>query len=334
MKPEQAIGTILDDFLRRSPRPLLDAAIFWDGATWTFTRGEAPTGGPPVFEIGSIGKTFTTTLLAQLVRDGRLGLYDRVADHCPAYPWAGAVMLRDLASHTAGLPANPVDWWTLRRRGRQVAEAFVPEDLDRFLRTLAKVRPPGRFRYSNVGVALLGRILAQRMACTYEEAVIRSICAPLGLHDIRVDWRAFPEERLARGHDAKGRPLPPFTWPGLEAAGVWRSTAADLLRFLCAQTGLAGSEWAELARSTTTPVARVSSDTRIGLGWMLSDLPGIGPVAWHGGGTFGQESVAGWALEQPLAVVILTNRMPSLWGHLRGPRLEALPARIAATLMA
>lgn len=94
----------------------------------------------------------------------------------------------------------------------------------------------------------------------------------------------------------------PFTWPGLEAAGVRRSAAAHLLRFLCAQTVLAGSAWAEFARSTTTPVARVSSETRIGLGQMLSEMPGIGPIAWHSGGTFGQESMVGWALEKPLAI--------------------------------
>jgi len=89
MKPDDTIGATFDDFRRGSPRPLRDAAIDWDGATWAFTRGERPAVEPLVFEIGSVGKTFTVTLLAQPVRDGRLGLHDPAAAHCPDYDWAG-----------------------------------------------------------------------------------------------------------------------------------------------------------------------------------------------------------------------------------------------------
>lgn len=331
---ERAVNDILDDFLRKSPRPLLDAALYWNGDTLKLTRGTRPSDSPLVFEIGSVGKTFTSTLLALLVRDGLVGLDDRVGHYCPDYPFGHSVTLRDLASHTAGLPRNPTGRWAMLTRGRQFAEAFTAADLDRFLRGLPGRRQTARYRYSNVGMALLGRILGARLGMTYEEAVIERLCRPLGMGDTRTDWRGYSTQRLVPGHDPRGRPVPPFVWAGMEAAGVWRSTVGDMMKFLGAQLGLAGPAWAALARSAVQPVARVSSDTRVGLGWMRSDVEGIGPMAWHAGGTFGQESVVGWALGGQMAMVILTNRIPSLWQYYLqvDRRLKNLPARIVSAL--
>lgn len=328
----QHIDAEVARFQRRSPRPVLAGALLCGERVVSFGHGGAGAGHDPVFEIGSIGKTFTTTLLALLVRDGVVSLDDPVARFRPQYPFSATVTLRQLASHAAGLPANPAGGWTMLLRGRRFAAGFRPDDLDACLhRQPARPRTLGRFAYSNVGMALLGNLLADCLGTDYAQAVQARILQPLGMHDTRTDPAGYPPGRLLDGHDARGRRTPPMRWHGMEPAGVWFSTVPDMTRFLRAQAGLDDPAWAALARTMLAPLAKVSSDTRAGLGWMRSPVDGIGDVAWHSGGTFGQHAVVQWALERPLGVVLLGNRRPPLWHHLSAARrLEDLADRIMA----
>jgi len=326
--------TLMQAFLDRSPRTAVEVQVTLDDRHWLWRYGEAEHMQSPVFEIGSVGKTFTTTLLALLVDRQQVSLADPVKRFYPEMPWGGHVTLQQLASHTSGLPANPLSLWQLKRRGRQLAEAYQEEDLMVFLRQLPSTLKPGRkARYSNVGMALLGRILGDICGQSYAEAVHELILQPLEMHDTHIDPSSYDAERLIVGHDPGGRPVPPFTWKGMEAAGVWRSTGDDMIRFLRAQLGFSGSPWDSLARMTTQPIAKISRDTQVGLGWMLSTLPSGGWAAWHTGGTFGQHSMAAWSPEHCATVVVLTDRMPPWWHHLLpGRQLEMLPQRLIAAL--
>src|SRR5690554_2141596 len=251
----------IDRFLSKSPRPALCGALLRDGETIRFARGAVDAALEPVFEIGSIGKTFTATLLALLVRDSLVSLDDPVSAYRPQYPFAASVTLRHLASHTAGLPANPAGRLTMLTRARGLMESFRPDDLDTFLRT-QRTRPEaiGRFAYSNIGMALLGHLLAEHLGSSYERVVTERVLQPLGMHDTRIDPRSYPQGRLVAGHTPGGRRLPPFSWPGMEPAGTWFSTVSDMLRFLRAQVGMAGPDWEALGRTMTTPVTRAKPD--------------------------------------------------------------------------
>ena len=138
-----------------------------------------------------------------------------------------------------------------------------------------------------------------------------------------------------QGHDSRGRPVPPFTWKGMEATGLWCTTGDDMMTFLRAQMGFFGSPWGSLADLNTQPRAKIGimKDTDIGLGWMLSDFKPWGRVAWHGGGTFGHQSMVAWSLDRLAAVVVLTDRMPPWWHHLvKNRQLELIPQRLVEVL--
>src|SRR6187402_3567397 len=77
--------------------------------TRLWPRGDLPDGDRSIFEIGSITKVFTSTLLADLVRRGVVGLDDPVAAHLPVAPPVvdRAITLEDLATHRSGLPRLP-----------------------------------------------------------------------------------------------------------------------------------------------------------------------------------------------------------------------------------
>jgi hypothetical protein len=72
----------------------------------------------------------------------------------------------------------------------------------------------------------------------------------------------------------------------MESAGLWCASVADILLFLGAQRGHFGLPWPELAQVLATPVARVDSRTRMGLGWFVSEIPGTG-TAQRIGSEFG-----------------------------------------------
>jgi CubicO group peptidase (beta-lactamase class C family) len=327
-------AAVMREFLSRSPRTAVDVRVVLGDHNWTWQHGKAAGVASPVFEIGSVGKTLTTTLLALLVERRQVALTDPVSRYLPGLDWGDKVTLQQLASHTSGLPGNPFSRWQLMRRGRQLAESFPEDGLMQFLRRLPKVRPAGnRARYSNIGMALLGRILGGVCGQSYGGAVEDLILRPLGMRDTRLDPVSYEAARLMEGHDSRGRPVPPFIWRGMEAAGLWRSTCEDMTRFLRAQTGAFGSPWDALVKVTTLHRGRISRDTQIGLGWMLSGMRPFGSCVWHGGGTFGQHSMVACWPQSSTTVVVLTDRMPPWWHHLLPSRqLERIPGRLLSAL--
>ncbi|SIQ83352.1 beta-lactamase class C [Alkalispirochaeta americana] len=330
----ESAETLVESFLGRSPRPAMDVRVQLQDQSWSWQQGHSESSPSRVFEIGSVGKMFTTTLLALLVQDRQVSLSDPVERFYPSLPWSAGVTLEELATHTSGLPGNPFGQWQLMRRGRQLAEEFQPQDLFSFLQALEPpLKGAGKVRYSNLGMAVLGHILAMVCGKPYGEAVRSLILDPLGMNDTRLDPEDYSAGRLMKGHNARGEEMPPFAWAGMEAAGLWRSTGDDMMIFLSAQRGVLGEPWASLAEETTRARAKIGRNARIGLGWFLSDHKQWGPVAWHGGGTFGQHCVVAWPLDRSAAVTVLTNRMPPWWHHaIPGRQIERLPYRLVKAL--
>jgi serine-type D-Ala-D-Ala carboxypeptidase/endopeptidase len=290
----------------------------WDGVeTFTGHAGRLPDGASSLFEIGSITKVFTATLLADMARAGLVALDDPVAAHLPAdvrMPLRGrAITLEDLASHRSGLPRLPPG---LLRQAltRDRGDPYARVDAAWLEAALARTRPrrePGRrVAYSNYGVGLLGHALARRAGMGYDELVRERIAAPLGLRDTGT---AIDGGRLAQGHSRLGRPKPHWHFDALAGAGALLSTAPDLLAFLRLHAGEPAGPLAEAARETQ--VARAHTGRlEFGLGWML--LPASGKVPYdllfHDGGTGGFRSAAAVSPERRVAVVVLSSQVRGL----------------------
>jgi CubicO group peptidase (beta-lactamase class C family) len=190
-----------------------------------------------LFEIGSITKVFTTTLLAQMQIDGELNLNDRVNQHLPpegrlVCQGGDDVTLLHLATHTSGLPRLPpnLTW------GRLVSDnpyvAYSAADLYAGLaRCRLKNRPGTRTRYSNFGSGLLGHVLSRVGGADYERLLIDRVLHPLGMHDTAIRLSEEQQARLAPGH-AAGKPVPHWDFQVLAGAGALHSTVPDMLRFL------------------------------------------------------------------------------------------------------
>lgn len=286
------------------------------------------------FEVGSVSKTFTALLLAELAAGGELA-YDDPIDrllaprHRPVMLHGGPITLLHLATHTSGLPRLPpgllplaVPTWS-----SNPYQAFSPEQLLRSLgRTTVRCRPGSRVRYSNFGVGLLGRLLADGAGLDYAELLAERICGPLGLSATG----CAPDPAQAVGH-SRGRPVPPWRIPGLPGAGAVRSTGRDLASFL--QAHLRGGDAGPTLRTALREVQRPRlrhprTGDRLALVWNVRSRAD-GELLFHSGATRGFTAFVGFCPQARTGLAALTNQAPTVGGRFVQRAYELLIALAA-----
>lgn len=264
-----------------------------------------------LFEIGSITKVFTSTLLAQRVEDGALSLdsrLDAVLGDDPAWhrPGVGALTLRQLATHTSGLPRLPKDANFLAgmlRSLRNPYASYSESDMWTYVRQLPlEPKQTNPVAYSNLGVGVLGQTLARTQGMSYRDLVATRILAPLGMTSTDIALSGDRVSRMAQGHNASLLPVPLWDIPSMPGAGALRSSTRDMVLFLQAHMRgtLAG------ARATHQEQVRVDATRSVGLGWFIERRHGE-EIHWHNGGTGGFRSFTGFNQKSGKGVVVLSN---------------------------
>jgi CubicO group peptidase (beta-lactamase class C family) len=300
---------------------------------------EAQPDGDTVFEIGSVTKVFTATLLADMVRDGKLALQDPVQKFLPEsvrVPVRGdkQITLYHLTTHTSGLPRMPSNF-APADPGNPYADYSV-QQMYEFLEGHELARDPGEeAEYSNFGAGLLGHALALQAGTDYETLVRKRISAPLGMTDTTITLSPAQRKRLARGHDGSLTPVSNWDIPTLAGAGALRSTVNDLLKFVAANLGLVDSKLSPVLQETHAPREDFgSAGARIGLGWIVINEHDR-TIHWHNGGTGGYHSFVGLDMERRRGVVVLSNASPSIDDiglHLLEPQFELVDVEPAKTM--
>jgi CubicO group peptidase (beta-lactamase class C family) len=267
--------------------------------------GQAPDGNT-VYEIGSITKTFTATLLAREVLAGHLKLDTPVAQLLDGFKVPSRngkeITLGTLATQHSGLPRLPANM-----RPADPANPYADYDAAKLKAFLADYElprdPDASYEYSNLGFGLLGYALAQSQHVNYATLVGDGILKPLGM---TMTGLAFTDEMRvhpAPGHDDDGRPVKNWDFDALAGAGAIRSTANDMLRYLKANMGIEPSPLAEAMILAHAPRSDMNRNMRIGLAWMTTRRG----IVWHSGGTGGYRSFLGFDAERRRGVVVLCN---------------------------
>jgi D-alanyl-D-alanine-carboxypeptidase/D-alanyl-D-alanine-endopeptidase len=306
---------------------------------WGISGTDRDLDADSLFEIGSLTKTFTATLLADMAGRGEVALDDRVAEYLPGVPptRAGEEMrLVDLATHSAGLPRVP----------RAIIPAAILQSPDPYrgfneerLEEMARADRPRSglgevARYSNFGFALLGHVLSLAAGRPYAELIAERIFTPLGLTDSTVATLDEDDPRSARGHDQFGFAVGPWDLAAIAPAGGIISTVADMGRWLHAQLDPDPTPLAAAIRLAHEPRVALRlpalvrllpskvGDSRVGLAWITTAV-NERRVIWHNGGTGGFSSFLGFDPERGRGVVVLTN---SAHSH----RVDDVGLRVAA----
>lgn len=293
------------------------AMVNADGRTYySYGRRSWQPDSPPadettLYEIGSVTKTFTTALLAEMVSRGEVALATPVQSLLPAgvsMPSGGGagITLLHLATHRSGLPANPTDLYDSNPPLDNVFQNYTVENLHAWFARDPLPRQPGvAYEYSNVGIGLLGHALGLRAGMDYESLLVERILGPLGLDDTRATLQPGHLARLATGHSGVVV-RPPFAMNSLGAAGELRSTAADMATYLEHQMGLRANPLnAALATTQTYRAASDSPSYGLGLAWWRWNFNDV--VIQHGGDTLGFTAFVAWRPATKTGVVILCN---------------------------
>jgi D-alanyl-D-alanine-carboxypeptidase/D-alanyl-D-alanine-endopeptidase len=326
-----AIDELVKPFLKDKPYLALVVGITRPEGHQVFGYGQVPLedkqqvpNKATIFEIGSITKIFTGTLLADQVLCGTVRLDDPVQRYLPdtlAVPRRDdrSISLLHLATHTSSLPRVPSSLGLVALLSKDPANAYGAYDEARLRQTLADLKLPrpigSRFEYSNLGVGLLGHALAHAAkAKSYEDLLIKRLADPLGLADTRLRLSEEQNKRFAPAHNQDGKRTSPWTFACLEACGGLRSTAHDLLLFADAAIGRKKTPLTDAFRMAQQPWRETCrKGESIGLCWFRQEQAiSKSDMLWHNGATGGYRSFLALAPEKSVGVILLSNSPHSL----------------------
>ncbi len=317
---DKAVDSVMQSFITQLNTVGASIAIFKDGKTYYYGYGETVKGNSSVpdnhtiFEIGSISKTFTATLLADAVNKGKIKLDDPVnkylPDSIPAITFDGVpVTIKSLINHSSGIPRMPDNF------GNDAVDPYKDYDdgkMFSFYKSFKPTRKPGdKYEYSNLAVGTVGVILERVNKDRYENMLLNTICKPLGMNDTKEYLHQQDSARFAKGYD-NGNYAAPWNFKAFMGAGGIRSTAADMILYAQAQLGTAPAALNTDIQLTHT-ITFTSSDATLGMAWHYIK-PGNDQILFHNGGTGGYRSYLAVNLQKKFAVVILSNTTISVDG--------------------
>ncbi|HEY0949219.1 serine hydrolase domain-containing protein [Nocardioides sp.] len=308
------------------------------GLLSTATRVEAT--ADSVFQIGSITKLWTATLVMQLADEGRLDLDQPVRTYLPEFQIgdrdaAAAITVHQLLTHTAGFEG---DIFTDTGLGDDCVEKYLG-----VLHDVPQLFSPGeRFSYNNAGYVVLGRLVEVLRGKSYDDCLREHLFAPLGLTHAAASVYEAITFRAAMGHivnDPERGPEPAPIWAmarsNSPAGSMLAMSPRDLVTFarMHLEDGRAADGTQVLAPGTPTrmqarevglPYLGVMG-TSWGLGFERFDVP-EGDIVGHDGSTIGQYAFLRMVPEAGVAVAVLTNGgdAMSLYHEVIGHVLEQL----------
>jgi len=253
-----------------------------DGTTRVVEYGNGgpealPLGPLSLFDLGSVTKSFTGTLLAEMVVQGVVGLEDPVARYLPdsvRMPTWGdrEITLRDLATHTSGLPM-----WGRNPGSPNPQDPFAGYSVDAmyaFLSDLELEGEPGStYRYSNLGFGLLGHVLARVAGTTLQEALEERVLDPLKMEMTDFVPEGEGERWVTMGH-APGAVVPIENDARRGAGGLY-SNLWDMLLYLKANVyPPEGPLGQALGLAHQVQVATDEAGVDYGLGWKIWTIAG------------------------------------------------------------
>lgn len=271
-----------------------------------FIRADAETR----FEVGSVTKALTGMLLACAIERGEVAMGSTVADVFQELSdtGLGAVTVRQLCTHCSGLPRLPRSPVLLARvvlGGLLGLDPYRGTSPRGVLRAAARqrLRGTGRYRYSNLGAAVLGQLLAAAAGTSYPALLAERILDPLAMTGASVATR---RSAARPGWSALGLPRIPWVADGYAPAGGVIATLQDLARLAAGL--LAGTAPGGAAIQPIPDVNLGVPGRRTGAFWIIDQVPGSNrTVIWHNGATGGYSAFMALYPRDGRAVIVLAN---------------------------
>jgi CubicO group peptidase (beta-lactamase class C family) len=250
-----------------------------------------------IFQIYSITKTFTSTLIFKLIEMKKLSLADRLSKFYPAFPNGDNITLKHLLTHTSGIND------TRAPNARETEE-------DR-LSTFGKNKPhfaPGEgWAYCNGGYQLLGYIIQKITGMPYEHAIREYIFNPLGMSKSGFDFKGLSRPEKTTGYHTFTNDIKEiavlYDSAGPFSAGAIYSTVGDLYKYY------KSFKSHQIINEASQQIAFTSTKANKGYGhgWQLNNGFFKGTTIYHTGGAVGFRSNFTMIPEEDICIIILNN---------------------------
>jgi CubicO group peptidase (beta-lactamase class C family) len=259
------------------------------------------------FEIGSVSKTMTAVLLADLIGQDKAALDDPLSDYLPegtSVPTFDGqpILLRHVVTHTSGLPALPS-----RLGATDMSDPYANLTEEALLASLGDVTlasaPGSAFEYSNFASMVLSCAVARRAGGNLEALLKQRLFMPLGMAQAYINDPPAGV-RAAKGHTPNTQPTSAWNFAtNLAGVGGVRATLEDMLRYVQGNLGLIESPISAALELAQQPV---SEPPPMAMNWMLAQVDGR-VVHTHEGGTGGFSAFVAVDREKQRGVVILSD---------------------------
>jgi len=256
-----------------------------------------------IFEIGSITKVFTSTLLSNFVKDKKIKLNDNINDYLNlTFNNGTKISFKTLANHTSGLPPLPSNLDLTKVNPQNPYKEYNKQELVEYLTKHLIISQKSKYEYSNLGAGLIGYTLSEIENISYDSLLRTKIFSKYNMLNTTTDLNKV-NGKLVKGQDASGNEVSNWELSVLAGAGGILSTVEDLSKFAIAQFDCSNKEL-KLTRQKTF---EINDNMSIGLGWHIIKSKSGSILNWHNGGTGGYSSSMAIDMKSKNGIIILSN---------------------------
>jgi len=273
------------------------------GYGWKSVADSSKNDDKTIYQIGSVTKQFTATLILQQQEAKKLSVEDKLSKYFPSYPKGDSITIHNLLTHTSGI-------YNYTNDGKFMTEGATKPQTRQYMMSLFENKPLGfkpgtKWSYCNSGYSLLGYILEDVTKKKWEQLMHERILGPLGMTNSGFDFVALKNPNKATGYfllDAKANtPATVIDSTVAFAAGSLYSTVGDLYKWERAITAgklLKPESW----KAEFTPFK-----DKYAYGWFIDSLHGK-KITRHGGGIYGFVSDLLRFPDDDLVIILLSNK--------------------------
>ena len=276
------------------------------------TKGENDKlGVKDIFEVGSVTKVFTSSLVSVLVQNGIMNYEDKINDYLALplqNPRMDDVSILNLLQHTSGLPVRPYRFGTKEKDAQNPYAFYEKSDILDFYTTFVP-KNIGEFNYSHTNYGLLEIILEKATGKAYDLLVEEYLINPMELDNSFVFFKERKEDVVTPGYDRAGRLVDPWSFASFGGSEGLRTSTEDLMKFMKINLGLIDHPYTSLFEQNHSKEVDTNFNESIkcGRGWQIIDQRKRYDIITHTGKTNGHSAFMAFVKETGTGVVILSN---------------------------
>ncbi len=302
----------------------LSIGVYINNVTYSFHYGELTKGegdiptNETIYEIASVTKTFTGTLAAKAVLEGKLSLDDDIRKYLPQpYPNLGykgePIKIKHLLTHTSGLPSGIIEMEEIRSSlneiefNKAVTKLEDKQTKSSFFKYLSKIKiteePGTKFNYSNFGSNLMGYILERVYKKPFQQLIIDDIVEKAKMNNTYFNTPQNKQSMLANGY-LLGKPMPETNLANTlwGAEGALKSTTSDMLKYISYQF-----KNDKIVKESHKKIYEIDTDYWIGYFWWIIENQNYDLHYRHDGGISRAKNVLAIFPKKNIGISIITN---------------------------